>query len=266
MSVKDRLTVAQSGVETWVRKNRKNFRVLEDCCSKNTEDPIQYGVIFWNIWTIFYASPLFKTLTPLMLVLAWNACSQFLPDEIALQIARLGFLAKNAATLYVMFQIRSTIRRKMNDGEMDSSISVEKRGWTNEGTMENMPEPMSIGTYDEEQLFLFFKTQGFSVAFMMFLHWRYMYTSPLVAGSVMGFLQLKDLPLFRIHVRGEDATSDVTLKRPFRADDFMSTWNKAMIQYQNQNAGPAGPAEKKVSAKSLKIKEKQQKSAEKKKN
>merc|ERR1711860_129509 len=104
---------------------------------------------------------------------------------------------------------------RINNGEMEQIIQVEKQEWTNEGKMETMHEPQSIGEYDKDQLTAQIKQQLVAIGMVMLIHYNWGYTTPLVVGSVMGALQLKDSQLVRIHLKGEDPTENAELKRPY---------------------------------------------------
>jgi len=86
---------------------------------------------------------------------------------------------------------------------MEDEITVEKTEMNNETMkMEKRSERMTLGDYDNEELWKFLKQQGMQLLPVLGIHYYYQYTIPLVISSVMGVSTLFEMPLYLVHVKG----------------------------------------------------------------
>lgn len=261
MSISAHVEKAQSSVQAWIRKNRKNYSFLKDCCDKNPDEPISYYIILKNLTELFLKSQVCKSLTPVFLIFLWNSISLHFPEMFDHYIARLCYVVRIVYFCYIMYTIRSRINQKIEDGEMDQQVTVERQEWTNEASMETVPEQLSAGDYDKEQWMSFLKSQGVGSFMSLSLYIKWGYTTPMVVSLFLGYQHIKDLALYRIHVKGESGSEDALLRRPFKQMDLFTHWQKAL----NHHAVVKQPTkEKKIATKSLKQKEKAKAQAEKK--
>lgn len=250
-------TEGRNTVKSYVKKNYKKSEWLKDGYDLDS-DSIRFFTIISNAAIWFSGTKFFKQLRPLFMLLVWNGITPFLPEWFIMTFARLIFIAKNAGVMWFLFTIYQAIKLKIEDGEMEQQITIEKQEWTNEGSMETVQDLQDIGSYDMDQIWAFVKQQGIQLAIVSFLHMKYEYTTPLVFSSILGVMAIMDLPLYKIYIKGVSVEDDETLKRPWKnAQDFGEQWKVAMQRYMGQ--GPAadaaaGPNKKKISTKSLKAK------------
>eukprot|EP00392_Amoebophrya_sp_AT5.2_P019151 g19885.t1 len=222
--------------------------------------------ILLNVAAMVCGMAWFKQLLPVLVGFFWQGVSGFLPNEQwGLTVARLLFLGQVFATIYVVLQVKQKLNRKINDGELEQMITVETQQMTDKG-YETFTENQSIAEYDLGQISTFQRHFLAGACVAMLVHWKWSMSTPLVIGSCFGVLRLRDWPMYRIHVLGQDATDVPGLKRPFKVPDpfGMQKW----VQQHSAVAGAAGVETtnlaKKVSTKSLKAKEKSSKTADKK--
>lgn len=102
MSITEHVHYAGRSFTDWIRKNRKNYAILNNCTGKGAEDPISWWTILLNFASIVWASQFLKTLTPLMVLMAWNGVANALSVSLQLSIARGIFVMKNICALYVL--------------------------------------------------------------------------------------------------------------------------------------------------------------------
>jgi len=172
-------------------------------------------------------------------------------------MARLIFIVKNIGMTFFFFRLRSLIKSKINDGEMEQVITIKKQEWTESGNMEKVETRVTLGEYDEDFLWSWGKSNGLTMSFIIGLHYWKGYTTPLVISSIMAINSFREFQLYRVHIKGETEEDEPALKRPWvNQNDFYEQWMEQAGKANWNTATTLEDTSKKVSTKSLKAKQK----------
>ena len=153
-------------------------------------------------------------------------------------LARFIFMAKNTIVLFAVWRVRRAIQKQQqiaegnaeesdagvpgaadgpvnpNRPELNSAsylasvrgktVTVEKNEFDyQKGENVATKEELQVPEYDEQETWKFLKTQGFQICVVLFVHYKFGYSVPLIISSVMGIQALwLDWALFKIYVRG----------------------------------------------------------------
>jgi len=94
------------------------------------------------------------------MVSMWNSFQTYVSTDTSFLIARLIFACRNVAVLVIMYMIKAKIDTKINNGELEEDITVERTDMNNDGKWLKLKETITVGEYDHEEWWKFVKQQG----------------------------------------------------------------------------------------------------------